>query len=84
MNIRETLATRDPELLLLDGFDEAIVGVVSRCAMEPVVVYSREKCIEILERDMTNEEAEEYFDYNVSGGYVGERTPMFLELIKDL
>jgi hypothetical protein len=29
-------------------------------------------------KDMTSEEAEEYFEFNVQGAYVGENTPAFL------
>jgi hypothetical protein len=29
---------------------------------------------------MTHEEAEEYFSFNVEGAYVGEQTPVFLEM----
>lgn len=28
---------------------------------------------------MTREEAEEWFEFNTAGAYVGPRTPMFLE-----
>ena len=31
---------------------------------------------------MSDEEAMEYFDFNVIGAWVGEHTPVFLELIK--
>jgi len=84
--LRERLAEIDPEMLMADGFEGAIVGVASRCAMEPVIVYDRAKCIEILmQRDgMDYEEAVEYFDFNVAGAYVGERTPIYLELLADL
>ena len=29
---------------------------------------------------MTYEEAEEFYDYNIIGGYFGERNPVFLDL----
>ena len=29
---------------------------------------------------MTWDEAEEFFDYNIIGGYFGEQNPVFLEL----
>jgi hypothetical protein len=40
------------------------------------------KCIDILMKrdDMTEEEAVEYFEFNVTGSYVGENTPVFVEL----
>jgi hypothetical protein len=65
-------------LLFADGFDEAIIGVAERIGMEPVVAYDIDKIIEILSRDMTEEEAIEYFDFNIIGAYVGERTPIYI------
>ena len=69
------------ELIKIDGFDDAIVGVASRIGSEAFLVYSREKCIEILmaDDDMNYDEADEFFDYNVAGAYVGEHTPAFIE-----
>ena len=45
-----------------------------------VAVYSKRKCLDVLvERDeMSRDEALEFFDFNVSGAYVGENTPVFL------
>ena len=63
--------------LLADGFSEALIGMGTRFAYD-VAVYDYEKCIEILERDMSREDAEEYFDFNVSGAYVGDNTPVFV------
>ena len=77
-----TKAARSEEVegaLLADGFEEALIGFGYQFNY-PVAVYSRGRCIEILvQRDgMSFEEATEYFDFNVSGAYVGESTPIFL------
>ena len=71
----------DEEFLQADGFDEPLLGVVMDFNSEPRLAYSRIKCIEILiERDkMSKEDAEEYFDYNVQGAYVGEQTPIWVD-----
>ena len=44
------------------------------------------KCIDILIRDhdMSELEAIEYFEFNVSGAYVGENTPIWLYPYEDL
>ena len=63
-------------VLKADGFDEAIIGVATDFS-EPRLVYSVSKCLEILKRDMSEEDAMEYFTYNVSGAYVGEQTPVW-------
>jgi hypothetical protein len=74
---REELLERYEDLLFADGYDAAIQGVALR-AGNPVVVYSYEKVIEILAETMTEEEAIEFFDFNIGGAYVGEETPVFL------
>tara|TARA_R110000868_G_scaffold50875_3_gene161986 strand:- start:5056 stop:5307 length:252 start_codon:yes stop_codon:yes gene_type:complete len=63
--------------LKADGFDEAIIGVSEDFNAPVRLIYSVKKCLEILMRDMSYEDAMEYFTYNVSGGYVGEKTPVW-------
>jgi predicted methyltransferase len=61
---------------------DAIVGTAERFGMHKVVLYDTTKCIDILmKRDkMTEEEAIEFFYYNVIGSWVGEYTPCFSEV----
>jgi len=70
----------NPEALLADGFDDAIIGICERFGNDPVVAYDKDKCINILvQRDgMSYEEAVEYFDFNVLGAYVGKGTPVYI------
>tara|TARA_R110000824_G_scaffold6213_2_gene28750 strand:+ start:7213 stop:7452 length:240 start_codon:yes stop_codon:yes gene_type:complete len=65
-------------MLLADGFEEAVIGYIDRMNEPRVVVYDREKCIDILSKDMDRDEAEEYFEYNVAGSYMGAETPAYL------
>jgi hypothetical protein len=69
-----------PDLLKMDGFDEAIVGVVQRIGLQ-AICYDTHKVIEILMKDMTEEEAWDYYSFNMLGAYVGESTPVFLEIM---
>ena len=87
MNIKEKkeyIAQHNHEALLADGFEDALIGVGQQF-YKTLAVYDRQKCIEILmERDgMTDEEAVEYFDYNVTGAWVGENTPIFFETFQE-
>lgn len=66
------------EILFCDGLEEALVGT-GKQFNQPVAVYSKAKVLEILQRDMTEEEAQECFDFNIAGAYVGEATPIFLD-----
>jgi hypothetical protein len=87
-DIREHLETMWEGLLYLSEreFDAAIVGVADRIGMDAVVVYDTTKIIDILcERDgMDRDEAAEYYEFNIAGAYVGNRTPMFIAMIDDL
>ena len=67
-----------PDLLKADGFDEAIIGVVQRIGLQ-AICYDLNKVIAILMRDMTEEEAWEYYQFNIAGAWVGESTPFFLQ-----
>lgn len=69
----------EDEFLIADGFDEAIIGVSEDFNAPLRLIYSVTKCLEILrERDgMGDTEALEHFYINVSGGYVGDKTPVW-------
>lgn len=66
------------ELLIADGFNDAIIGIDSSSMR---VIYSVEKCIEILclDGDMDPDDAIEHFEYNVRGSYVGDKTPIWCD-----
>lgn len=64
----------DENFLKADGFDDAIIGV-DETTMR--LIYSVSKCINILMQNMNEEDALEYFNYNVSGSFVGEKTPIW-------
>jgi hypothetical protein len=70
---------QDEELLMVDGFDEAVIGVE---ALKMRLVYDINKMRTILvERDkMTFEEAMDFLDHNALGSYVGEQTPIYVEI----
>jgi len=68
----------NPDALIADGYDDAIIGIGSRCGQPDLIVYDVEKVIEILMQDMSEEEAREYFDFNIGGSWVGDGTPIWL------
>ena len=71
-----------PDALIMDGFDDCIVGVVEKFGEEDIVCYSKEKVIEkLMESHMDREEALEFFYFNQIGAYLGENTPCFIEYL---
>jgi hypothetical protein len=96
--LREQIAEINPEALLIDGFDEAIIGMAERINLGPVVAYDVEKIIEILANDMEVEDddledgqsieeikvsmAYEYFYFNIQGAWMGDYTPIFISKLE--
>jgi hypothetical protein len=74
----------DKEILLAEGFDDALVGIVD-VQGKTVALYDKLLCIELLiaEQDMSEEEAIDYFEYNVEKSYVGELTPAFATIMRE-
>ena len=64
----------EEEFLKADGFDDAVIGFEEN---KMRLIYSVSKCLKILEKDMTELEAMEYFTFNVSGAYFGDKTPVW-------
>ena len=62
------------DFLSADGFDSAILGVESNTM---VLIYSVQKCVDILCEDMSREDAIEYLEFNVFHTYCGEKTPIW-------
>ena len=75
-------ALEENECLLADGFDSALIGITS--GINPVAVYDINQMLTILvKRDKMNvEDALEHLDFNVIGAYVGEKTPIYMDLDK--
>ena len=67
-------------MLKADGFNEAVLGSITSYGRSETVLYSTQKILEIMvERDgMTEEEAMEFFDFNIIGSYNGVGMPSFL------
>jgi hypothetical protein len=68
------------EALLMDGFDEALIGFSKRINEPLLAVYKWQRMVQILKnRDkMSYEEAVEYIEYNCIGAWIGEQTPIIV------
>ena len=77
MTMLEEIIEKYGSVLIADGFDDAILGVSSQGGQ---VIYSIQKCIDILIAEgMSEEDAIEHFYFNVECAYVGEDTPLWCD-----
>ena len=85
--IDEYADNTDEELILLGFGDErlkyepAILGIAESPGRVDCVAYDYDKLIAILAEDSSYEEAEEHFNYNIVGTYIGDNSPVFIRSI---
>jgi len=67
-------------VILMDGFDEALIGFSQRINEPLLAVYSWEKMIDLcIKRDkMEYEEAIDYVQYNCISAWIGDETPVIV------
>jgi len=68
--------------ILLDGLESAIIGVVEEFGNGMRVLYSKPMIINILctRDEMTETEAEEFYQFNILGLHAGEQNAVFLDI----
>jgi len=71
-------------MLKMDGFNDCILGICERFGQPPIIAYDKDKVIRKLMKDMSEEEAVEYWEYNQLGSWMGEGTPCFVEVGVDI
>jgi hypothetical protein len=79
VRILDRLVAANPEALTLDGMEEALVGLGGPFN-HVLAIYDRAVLVVILRHGgLTEDEALEYIDFNISGAYVGKHTPIIAE-----
>lgn len=81
------LAALDPHAVTADGFDAALIGWTDSWTGNSRTiraVYATTKVLEILvAQGMSIEDAQEHFEFNIAGAYVGPHTPVFMHTFEE-
>ena len=95
MSLREWIEEIAPEALLVGepgdtSYDGAILGIAERCSQPPLIVYDRQKLVEIFARQFAADgsddplmDAEEWVSFNIDGAWMGPGTPLMLHRSED-
>lgn len=86
--MKDHLASIDEDMLFADGFEDALIGyaeIWTGNGQEIVALYDKDACIEIMKKrdGMSHDDAIEFFDFNVTGAYVGAKTPAFATMLRE-
>lgn len=83
--VRRFLAEVNPDAVIFDGLEDALIGVACQFTHEPLAVYNRAAIVALLVgQGMTEDDAEEYLQFNIEGLWAGVGTPLILRLAADL
>jgi ABC-type uncharacterized transport system ATPase subunit len=63
--------------IFVDGHDNAIMGICRKFNSYSVL-YDTIQIIENLKEDMTEEEAWDFYEFNIVGAWIGDNTPIFI------
>lgn len=78
--LKDFLGDLADEIMVADGLADAFIGVASFGKEgKTIAIYDTMKIIERLKRDgMDEEEAIEYYEFNIASAYAGEGTPIYM------
>ena len=75
----EDLEERIHGCVVMDGYDDCILGTCERFGQETIVAYDLDKVLaKLVAEGCTYEEAEEFWAFNQIGAWWGEKTPCFI------
>ena len=80
----EYLTDKDPEALIWDGCDAAIIGVAERCSQPPLVVYCWDLLVKVfMDEGQSYEEACEWVAFSLEGAWIGDNTPLIMKRVEE-
>jgi len=66
-------------LLAIEGMNDCIVGIGRRCSKPDVLVYSHAMLVaSFVRQGMTETEAYEWVEFNITGAWLGDKTPIVI------
>lgn len=75
-------AAEEEGLLLADGFDNCIIGIV-QVFNKTAILYDQVLVLkQLVKEGMSWDSAREFFEFNIVGAYVGDATPGFAQLLE--
>jgi hypothetical protein len=75
--ILEKMEEINPDAVILEELDNCIVGICNTFE-GACLLYSETKIIQKLMKEMTEEEAIKFYEFNILNSHYGQHTPIFL------
>ncbi len=80
-SVIEKLIEKNPEAVVIAGFDDCLIGTATQCGRNTVALYSTDLLIEeLMTRGMDHEEAWEHYFLNLESVDMGENGPQLVSI----
>ena len=78
-NALDMLALLNPEAILFDGCEDALVGWATQQHNDALAVYEYDRLVRVFRKQgMSHDDAIEWIGFNVEGLWAGPHTPLIL------
>tara|TARA_Y100001973_G_scaffold97072_1_gene152671 strand:+ start:293 stop:565 length:273 start_codon:yes stop_codon:yes gene_type:complete len=69
------------EPLIFDSMGDAMIGIAEQAGAKRLAVYKESLIIQVLmrENNWTEEDAWEWYEFNIASAYMGEGTPLIIK-----
>ena len=83
--LKTTSSEEMDNVLLFDGFNDALIGIGGQAGSAMVAIYDFYKLVHVCVEDMGMQvdEAVEHIGFNVESAYVGEQTPFIVHVTSE-
>jgi len=83
-SVIETLIEKNPDAVIIAGFDDCLIGTSTQCGKNAVALYSTNMIIDkLMERGLDEEEAWEHYYLNLEIVDMGENGPQLISIEVD-
>jgi hypothetical protein len=73
----------EEEIYIADGLSDAFIGLSCVNGTNVAVYSTGIIAIQLMDEGMSYDEAEEHIHFNIMGANIGERTPIYIDLIPE-
>ena len=80
-SVIETLIEKNPDAVILVGFNDCLLGTTYQCGKLPVAIYSTNMVIDkLMDRGLDEDDAWTHYYHNIENAELGPNGPMMLNI----
>ena len=83
-SVIDTLVEKNPDAVILVGFNDCLLGTVCQCGGNPVALYSTNMIIDkLMDRGLDEDDAWNHYYHNIENTDLGPNAPLMMNIDLD-